>query len=277
MQATQRAFTRPSGVLQHPQEYSCPPLQRAGLLGSPNSVRRMCFSATASFVAGTSLSAIGVATLASVKARREIPFATIPLLFGIQQLIEGVIWLTFVRDAPLLKQTMTYAYSVFSHVLWPIYVPLAIGILESTRWRQRVLTAFEVAGLAVGLYLLYFIVTRPVVAQVVGSHIEYASPHFYITLVIVLYVAATCVSAFFSSHRFVNLFGALALGSFIAAYVLYAHALVSVWCFFAALLSILMFVHMRFRGLGGFPLDPWDAHTRPVRGESHPHHGDAGR
>lgn len=51
----------------------------------------MCFSASASFIAGASLSAIGVATLRRVESKKEIPFATIPLLFGIQQLIEGVI------------------------------------------------------------------------------------------------------------------------------------------------------------------------------------------
>lgn len=215
----------------------------------------MCFSATASFVAGTSLSVIGVATLKNAKKTSELPFAMIPLLFGIQQLTEGVIWLTFVRDAPLLKQTMTYVYSGFSHVLWPIYVPFAVGVLEAERWRKRALAAFEVAGLAVGLYLLYFLVTRPVVAAVVGRHIEYVSPHFYLAPVIVLYLAATCVSTFFSSHRFVNMFGVLALLSFVAAYVVYAHALVSVWCFFAALLSILMYLHLRFRHLGGFPDD----------------------
>lgn len=213
----------------------------------------MCFSATASFVAGTSLSVIGVATLKHVERKTEIPFAMIPLLFGIQQLTEGVLWLTFANDAPLLQQMMTYVYSGFSHVFWPIYVPFAIGVLEAVRWRKKVLAGFEVAGLAAGLYLLYFIVTRPVIAQVVSRHIEYISPHFYVAPVIVLYVAATCVSAFFSSHRFVNLFGVLSLASFIAAYAIYAHALVSVWCFFAALLSILMYVHMRFRGLGGFP------------------------
>ena len=212
----------------------------------------MCFSATASFVAGTSLSAIGIATLTNAKRKSEIPFATIPLLFGIQQLIEGVIWLTFARDAPLLKQTMTYAYSGFSHVLWPIYVPFAIGVLEVARWRKKALAAFEIAGLSVGLYLLYFIVTRPVVAQVVGKHIVYDSPHFYITAVMMLYLSATCVSAFLSSHKFVNLFGALTLLSFIAAYATYLRALVSVWCFFAALLSVLLYIHLRFRALGGF-------------------------
>jgi len=220
----------------------------------------MCFSASASFVAGTSLCAIGVATVKRVEARSELPFAMIPLLFGIQQLTEGVIWLTFSHNAPLLKQTMTYLYSIFSHVLWPMYVPFAMGIMEAVRWRKKAIFAFEAAGVLVGLYLLYFIVTRPVIAEVVGSHIVYASPHFYLTAIIVFYLAATCVSCFFSSHGFVRLFGGLALVSYIAAYLIHVSALVSIWCFFAAVLSLLIYLHLRFRNFGGFPKGPGFSH-----------------
>ena len=216
----------------------------------------MCFSASASFIAGTSLSAVGVATLRRTEARTEQPFAMIPLLFGIQQLTEGVIWLTFSHDAPLLKQTMTYVYSGFSHVLWPMFVPFAMGVLEAVRWRKRAIFAFEVAGIGVGLYLLYFIAIRPVVAEVIGQHIVYVSPHFYNVPVMVVYLAATCVSCFFSSHGFVKLFGVLALLAFIAAYVFHVGALFSLWCFFAAILSLLIYLHIRFRDLGGFPKAP---------------------
>ena len=55
----------------------------------------MCFSVSPSFIASTSLSAIGVATLGTPEGATERPFAAIPLLFGIQQLTEGVIWATF--------------------------------------------------------------------------------------------------------------------------------------------------------------------------------------
>jgi len=213
----------------------------------------MCFSASASFIAGSSLSVLGVAALRKTKTRSERPFAAIPLLFGIQQLVEGVIWLTFSHDAPLLKQTMTYIYSVFSHALWPIYVPFAMGVLETVRWRKKAIFAFEAAGVPVGLYLLYYIVTRPVVAEVIGRHIVYVSPHFYQMPVMVLYLTATCVTGLFSSHRFVRLFGILAFLSAIAAYVVHVMALVSIWCFFAAILSLLIYIHLRFRDLGGFP------------------------
>ena len=215
----------------------------------------MCFSASASFIAGASLSAIGVAALRNTEKRTEQPLAMIPLLFGVQQLTEGVIWVTLDHDAPVLKQAMTYVYSVFSHVLWPMYLPFAVGLLEAVRWRKRMLYAFEAAGASVGLYLLYSLVTRPMVAEVVGKHIAYASPHFYLFPVMVLYLAATCVSCFFSSHGFVKLFGVLALLSFITAYIVHVEALVSIWCFFAAILSLLIYLHLRFRGLGGFPTE----------------------
>lgn len=213
----------------------------------------MCFSASASFIAGTSLTALGVATLRHTREKAERPLAAIPLLFGIQQLIEGVIWLTLKNDAPVLRQTMTYVYSGFSHVLWPIYLPLALGTLEAVRWRKRALAAFSAVGLTVGLYLFYFIVTRPVIADVIGRHIVYASPHLYQVPVITLYLTATCVSCFLSSHPFVRLFGVLALGSAIAAYLIHVTAFISIWCFFAAILSVLLYVHFRFRHLGGFP------------------------
>ncbi len=212
----------------------------------------MCFSATASFIAGTSLSVFGVATIQRAETKSEIPFATIPLLFGVQQLIEGVLWLTFSHEAPLLQQIMTYLYSGFSHVLWPIYVPLAMGFMEAVPWRRKTIFAFEAVGCAVGLFLLYLIVTHPVVAEVVGHHIVYASIHFFDRPVMMLYVAATCFSCFFSSHGFVRLFGCLAFLSFVAAYLVDMMALFSVWCFFAAILSFLIYFHLSFRNLGGF-------------------------
>jgi len=86
----------------------------------------------------------------------------------------------------------------------------------------------------------------------------------------VFYLAATCVSCFFSSHKFVNLFGVLALVSFIAAYVVHVRALVSIWCFFAAILSLLIYVHLRFRHLGGFPTDTGHEYQSPDRARAGP-------
>ena len=216
----------------------------------------MCFSATASFIAGSTLSAIGVATIRKVEHRSELPFATIPLLFGVQQLVEGVIWLTITHHAPHLQQTLIYVYSIFAYVIWPIYVPFAFRVLEATPWRRNAMLWLQAAGLAVGLNLLYFRVTSPPSLEVIGQHIVYVMPSFHRAHVVVLYFAATCFTGFVSSHTFGRLFGIAAMLSYIVTYFFYTLALVSVWCFFAAILSVIVYLHLRYRHLGGFPRVP---------------------
>lgn len=207
----------------------------------------MCFSATASFTAGAALLVVGVITVRKARSPSEIPYAAIPVLFGIQQLIEGVLWLTFPDKAPLLKMILTHAYSFFSHVFWPVFVPIAVVLLEPVRWRHKVLTSIAVAGGLVGLYLLYFLFTVPIVAEVRGHHIEYASPHFFIVTVMILYVLGTCVSSLFSSHRWVRWFGVTAFVSFGVAAAFYRIWFISVWCFFAAVLSSIVLMHFLSR------------------------------
>ena len=204
----------------------------------------MCFSATASFVAGVSLSAIGVLTLKKAEQKAWVPLAMIPLLFGVQQIIEGMLWLSFRFDAPLLNVTMTYVFTLFSHVLWPIFVPFSIGLVETVAWRKKVIAAFQVIGIVVGLYLLYWIVKFPVTSEV-DKHIVYVSPHFYKVPMMALYLAATCVGCFFSSHKLINIFGVLALLLFMVAYWVHAVAFFSIWCFFAAILSVVIYLHFK--------------------------------
>ena len=200
----------------------------------------MCFSATASFVAGTSLTALGLLTVKRAKRKKEIPFAAIPLLFGMQQIVEGVLWLSFDYDAVQLKILATYIFTVFSHVLWPMYMPFAVALIEPNARRRKIMRVFQVTGVAVGLFLLLLMFTLPLKA-VVHEHIIYVSPHFYEWPVMILYLASTCLVAFFSSYGLIRFFGVLALLLFFVAYAIHSAAFFSVWCFFAAILSVIIY------------------------------------
>jgi hypothetical protein len=207
----------------------------------------MCFSAPASFAAGTALVALGAVTLKKAGHRTELAYAAIPLLFGVQQLIEGMVWLSFDSTEALLNPAMTFAYSLFSHVLWPLYVPVAALLLEPARWRRQALLAFLAAGAAVAIYLLVSMLRSPIESRPVGGHIEYASPHFYVVPVMAGYLAGTCISMLFSSHNMVRAFGGAALLSFALSYAVYRQWFISVWCFFAAALSVIVLLYFTHR------------------------------
>jgi uncharacterized membrane protein (DUF2068 family) len=205
----------------------------------------MCFSASASFIAGTCLLALGALTTTKAARKAELPLAMIPLLFGIQQLLEGIIWLGFPFDAPLLNALTARSYTLFAHVLWPIYVPFAILLLEPTPSRRRTISTFLGAGTVVGLYLLYILIRFPIRAEATGGHLLYVSSHHLSPVVMGAYLAATCFSLFFSSHRVVVALGVAALLSFVAAYGFYTLWFISVWCFFAAILSSGVYLYFR--------------------------------
>ncbi|OGG52691.1 hypothetical protein A2851_00590 [Candidatus Kaiserbacteria bacterium RIFCSPHIGHO2_01_FULL_53_29] len=211
----------------------------------------MCFSAAASFAAAGTLGAAGGLTLVKIKKKSELPFASIPLLFGIQQAIEGAVWVSF--GAPVVNTVATYAYSMFSHVLWPIFVPFSVLMLETDPTRKKILRLFSFIGLAIGLYLLYFIIAAPVTAQIVNQSIAYNSPHLYAALVMALYLVATCGSCLVSSHRIVNMFGFVLFVSFAVAAWFFADTFFSVWCFFAATLSIIAYWYFQSNSVGAEP------------------------
>jgi hypothetical protein len=219
----------------------------------------MCFSAGASFAAAAVLLGVGAVALRRVRSARELPFAAIPTLFAIQQLVEGVLWLSFAHDAPNLNVLATHVYSFFSHVLWPVYVPAAVWLIEPPGQRRRALVAVLMVGFAVGAFLLHELVDYPVVSQVTGSHIEYLTPPHYLAAASALYLVSTTASLMLSSHPWVRLFGVTALFSFGLAYAAYTTWFVSVWCYFAALLSVIVCVHMHRQPMlaasGAWP--PW--------------------
>jgi len=215
----------------------------------------MCFSATASFSAGAILAGLGILTLRRVQRPQDRALAGIPLLFALQQALEGVVWLSLHGTTPGLLGIATQTYSLFSHVLWPIYVPAAVWLAEPAGRQRRALSLFLLGGVLVGIFLMYGMVANPIVAIQVGHHVDYESPHFYLTVVLVLYLAATTMSAIFSSHRVVRLFGFLLLVSAGAAYFAYSRWFISVWCFFAAVLSAVIYLHLRRPDDPGAALD----------------------
>jgi hypothetical protein len=201
----------------------------------------MCFTATASFVASGGLGVIGAATLTQVKHRRELLFASLPVLFSVHQAIEGVVWLGLDGTlSPAVARGAGAAFVLYAQGLIPFVIPLSVLLFEPTAARRRRMLPFAMLGLGLMLFMLWGLATYPLEVFVRGNSIVYVNAGTNHTWVAVLYVIATCGSLFFSKIPDMVLFGAANLAILLAVMAVKRYAFTSVWCAYAAVASLII-------------------------------------
>lgn len=207
----------------------------------------MCFSLEASFGAGIVLSVIGVVSLKKAQAPSQLLFASIPLFFAAQQIVEGFLWLSLPRpNWTQWQKPLTYLFLIFAQIIWPLWVPISILLLEKDGKSEKTQKALVGLGFLVSVYLGYCLLNYPVHAVIMGSHISYVQdyPKDLRIYIGALYVIATIAPPFFSSIRRMWMLGTSILISYLIATLFYNHYLVSVWCFFASVISVSVYLIM---------------------------------
>ena len=204
----------------------------------------MCFSAAASFAGGAVVSAVGIATTRKARKPSQRLFAGIPLLFGLQQFAEGVLWITLKSGGhDLFQNAATYIFLITALVIWPVMIPLSMWFMEEVKKRKKILACLTAAGGIVSLFYIISLITYDVTPRINGFHIQYIDnfPGTFVNIAYVFYLASTIVPLFVSSVRRMWLFGALIIASYFVTIVFFAQYLTSVWCFFAALISVVIY------------------------------------
>jgi hypothetical protein len=96
------------------------------------------------------------------------------IFFSVQQVIEGILWLTIPRGDYLVLQKITiYIYFFFAHILWPLWVAVAILLLEKIKTRKIIQKVLVAIGITVGFYLGYCLANYNVEAKIEEHHIDY--------------------------------------------------------------------------------------------------------
>jgi len=207
----------------------------------------MCFSASASFGAGVVLTAIGVASIKKTHHRSQLLFASIPFLFGVQQIAEGILWLTLPNpDCSGMQKIATYFFLFFAQILWPIMVPVSILLLEKNVLRKNIQQVLVGTGIIVGAYLGYCLFSFHVEAKIVGHHIIYLQdyPVLFNDFSFIIYALVTILPPFFSPIKRMWMLGVSILVSYVVTAIFYEHYILSVWCFFAAIISLSIYAIM---------------------------------
>ncbi len=206
----------------------------------------MCFSPEADFTAGAVVVGIGVQTLRRVRVPRELVVGSLPLLLGAHQVIEGFVWLWLQgKVSGTLGATAREAYIVLADAVLPAAVPVGFVLLEPDRGRARRLWPFALVGSLLGAYLLWQVTAYPIGAQIQARCVEYATHTPSDVFITGLYVVVTCGPALLSSRRYLSWFGLLNLIGVVLAAAVRADALTSLWCVYAAFVSVLILAHFR--------------------------------
>ncbi len=206
----------------------------------------MCFSPQADFTAGAVVVGVGIETLRRVRMRRELLVGALPLLFGIHQLVEGVVWLGLRGEVSAgLSDAAKEIYIVFAHAVLPALVPLGFTLLEADRRRARWMWPLVGLGTLLGAYLLWQVTAYPVAAQEQARCIDYTTHTPNNLLIGALYVVVTCGPALMSSRRHLRWFGVVSLVGVIAAALVRVDELTSLWCVYVALVSVLILEQFR--------------------------------
>jgi len=204
----------------------------------------MCVSATVNFVGSGVLGAVGVVTLTKVKHRREMLFASLPILFAIHQFIEGFVWLGLDGIlSPTVTHDMGAAFMLYAQGLLPFLLPLSVLLFEPGAKARRRMLPFLGIGSATTLYILWALTAYSTEIYVKGNSIVYMNQATNNTAVAVFYVIATCGTLFFSQVRAMVLFGAANLAILLVVMEVKRYAFTSLWCAYAAVASVIILAY----------------------------------
>lgn len=216
----------------------------------------MCFSAKASFIATGLLVPLGAAAIEIAWAkgqRRMVPLAMVPLVFGVQQACEGVLWLGLeaqplasIGEPPAGMVWASLAFLFFSYAFWPLWMPMAaVWLLPRSRLVQWPLVrALPLLGLLPGvlLWLPLLTHTSQALPHQSGRSLVYALPPWVAHLLPpflgpALYAALIVIPLLLVPSARVRGFALTLLGAFALTEWSSSEALTSVWCYASALLS----------------------------------------
>lgn len=205
----------------------------------------MCFSATASFGSAAVLLIIGGVCIKNSETGPQRLLSSIPLMLSLQQGLEGIVWISFLNpEYSEWGKSATYGFLIFAQIVWPFFIPFSIMLMEKEQKRRKILLFLTIIGSVQALILGYGMLMYAVSSEILHSHIRYNLdfPPANRWFGGVLYIIATGVSPFISSIRRLRFVGVIVLCSYLFTRILYGQNVISVWCYFAALISFVILV-----------------------------------
>jgi len=200
----------------------------------------MCFSAEVSFGAAAVITTVGVVAYKKAKPSAFRYLAMIPILFGIHQFLEGLVWVFMEAESPTNIEISKYAYLCFAWVVWPFYIPYANWKVEQNATRKKILKGFMGIGAFLAIVLIAAMFLLDINASIFDHSILYEVQYQsgYLWIIHSLYFAAVVLPNAVSSTPKMWILAALNIVLFTMGKIMLEGNVISVWCFFAAITSL---------------------------------------
>jgi hypothetical protein len=128
---------------------------------------------------------------------------------------------------------------MMAQVIWPVMIPLSVLFMEESKKKKKVLYILLAIGGMLSVYYATCLILFNINPQIVGYHIIYYNdfPRSIGIPATLVYLIATIPPLFISSLKRTHLLGILMTFSCIVTIIFFRQYLTSVWCFFAAIIS----------------------------------------
>jgi hypothetical protein len=207
----------------------------------------VCFSPQADIVGGVVVGAIGIDVIRHVPLWHDHKMlAALPLMFAANQMDEAVVWWALQGHiSHEAGRVALWIYLLFAFVVLPVFVPVAVLLIEPAGRRRWIVAPFVAIGAVVSSVLLIEMLRGSIVAKLAHYHIAYGIHPGAGGLIVGVYVVATCGALLFSGYRDIAIFGIVNLIVVAALARLTIDGFASLWCGWAAVASGAMALHLR--------------------------------
>lgn len=203
----------------------------------------MCFSAAASFGASVVISTIGIVSYEKAGRNPIRSIAWFPILFGIHQFIEGWVWVSSTHQQfAWLLPWATHGFIFVAWIIWPVFIPWILWKVEQNSLRKKILFISTLIGLLIVSTMSFFLFTKNITARIIDCSVYYnygghTSSSYWFRF---LYALSVTLPNIFSSRSKMWLLGVMNLILYFFSRIYFEEHVVSVWCFFASISSILI-------------------------------------
>jgi hypothetical protein len=140
-----------------------------------------------------------------------------------------------------------FLFTLYAQGLLPTLMPAAVALMEPPGRRRTAIVGLTAIGAVVSAWDLWGLLFYPSRVFIDHAAIAYRNPLTGNLGISLLYILATCGSLLLSSHRVVRWYGVLNVIGLTIVQLVREYAFASVWCFYAASLSVMIYWQFRWQ------------------------------